>query len=107
MSGSVGGYAEKDLELQAPRRVAYPALDCLKLNLQTVNVRTRRNDACNRRRAMRGYGMYVDATSIARAMPNEGIQEDVWAAYVTLDTYNKDVSRDCLRGASPRVTECP
>jgi hypothetical protein len=24
---SVGGYAEKDLELQAPRRVAYPALD--------------------------------------------------------------------------------
>ncbi len=31
---SVGGYAEKDLELQAPRRVAYPALDCLKSNPQ-------------------------------------------------------------------------
>jgi len=29
-----GGYAEKDLELQAPRRVAYPALDCLKPNPQ-------------------------------------------------------------------------
>jgi hypothetical protein len=86
-------------------RVIWPKLDCLKPNLQTVNIRTRRNDACNRRRAMRGYGMYVDATSIARAMPSEGIQEDEWAAYVTLDTYNKDVSRDCLRGASPRVTE--
>jgi hypothetical protein len=29
-------------------------------------------------------------------MPNEGIQEDEWDAYVTLDTYNKDVPRDCL-----------
>jgi hypothetical protein len=86
-------------------RVIRSKLDCLKLNLQTVNIRTRRNDACNRRRAMRGHGMYVDATSMARAMPNEGIQEDEWATYVTLDTYNKDVSRDCLRGASPRVTE--
>jgi hypothetical protein len=38
-------------------------------------------------------------------MPSEGIQEDEWAAYVTLDTYNEDVPRDCLRGASPRVTE--
>jgi hypothetical protein len=24
-----------------------------------------------------------------RAMPSEGIEEDEWAAYVTLDTYNK------------------
>lgn len=38
-------------------------------------------------------------------MPSEGMEEDEWNAYVTLDTYNKDVPRDCLRDASPRVTE--
>ncbi|MDQ1532101.1 MAG: hypothetical protein QOE37_2221 [Microbacteriaceae bacterium] len=38
-------------------------------------------------------------------MSNEGIKGDEWTAYVTLDTYNRDVPRDCLRGASPRVTE--
>jgi hypothetical protein len=36
-------------------------------------------------------------------MPSEGMEEDEWNAYVTLDTYNKDVPRDCLRDASPRV----
>jgi hypothetical protein len=28
---------------------------------------------------------------------------DEWAAYVVLDTYNEDVPRDHLQGASPRV----
>ncbi|MCA1607336.1 MAG: hypothetical protein LC775_18145, partial [Acidobacteria bacterium] len=40
------------------------------------------------------------------AMPNEGIQEDEWTAYVTLETYNKDVPRDCLRGALRREALC-
>jgi hypothetical protein len=38
---------------------------------------------------------------------NESGQGDVWAAYVTLDTYDEDVPRDRLRGASPMATECP
>jgi len=41
------------------------------------------------------------------APPNEGGQGDEWAAYVVLDTYDEDVPRDRLRGASPRATECP
>jgi hypothetical protein len=38
-------------------------------------------------------------------MLREGIQGDEWAAYVTLDTYDGDVPRDRLKGASPKVTE--
>jgi hypothetical protein len=41
------------------------------------------------------------------APPSEGGQGDEWAAYVTLDTYDEDVPRDRLRGASPKATECP
>jgi hypothetical protein len=42
---SVGGHAEKDLELQAPRRVAYPAPYCLKPSLQKVEYGAYRKDA--------------------------------------------------------------
>jgi hypothetical protein len=43
-----------------------------------------------------------------RAVPSsEEGEGDEWAAYVVLDTYNEDVPRDHLQGASPRVTECP
>lgn len=43
-----------------------------------------------------------------RATPrSERGQGDEWAAYVVLDTYSKDVPRDRLQGASPKVTECP
>jgi hypothetical protein len=41
------------------------------------------------------------------APPSEGGQGDEWAAYVVLDTYDEDVTRDRLRGASPMATECP
>jgi len=41
------------------------------------------------------------------APPSEGGQGDEWAAYVVLDTYDEDVPRDRLRGASPMATECP
>jgi hypothetical protein len=43
-----------------------------------------------------------------RVVPSsEEGEGDEWAAYVALDTYNEDVPRDHLQGASPRVTECP
>ena len=44
---------------------------------------------------------------MAGAPPSEGGQGDEWAAYVVLDTYSEDVPRDHLKGASPKVTECP
>ena len=44
-SGSVGGRAEKDLHQLAPRRAAYPTLDCLKPSLQKVQDHTYRKDA--------------------------------------------------------------
>jgi hypothetical protein len=44
----------------------------------------------NRCRALRRYHSSTDVTSGVRAMPSEGIQGDELAAYVPLDTYNKD-----------------
>jgi hypothetical protein len=44
----------------------------------------------NRCRVLRWYRTSADATSGMRAMPNEGIQGDELAAYVPLDTYDKD-----------------
>ena len=39
-------------------------------------------------------------------MPNEGIEGDEWGAYVVLETFLDDGTRDDLLGASPMVTEC-
>ena len=40
-------------------------------------------------------------------MENDSIQGDEWDAYVTLDTFSTDGTRDGLTGASPTVTESP
>ena len=40
-----------------------------------------------------------------RAMGSEPIEGDEWDAYVMLDTFNANGTRDGLTGASPRVTE--
>ena len=40
-----------------------------------------------------------------KAMGNEPIEGDEWGAYVTLDTFTADGTRDGLTGASPMVTE--
>jgi hypothetical protein len=42
-----------------------------------------------------------------KAMGNEPIEGDEWGAYVTLDTFNTNGTRDGLTGASPTVTESP
>ncbi len=39
-----GGSRGKGPGIQAPRRVAYPALNCLKPNLQSMQVPIRRKD---------------------------------------------------------------
>ena len=39
-------------------------------------------------------------------MPSEGIQGDEWGAYVILETFLGDGTRDGLKDASPKITEC-
>jgi hypothetical protein len=41
------------------------------------------------------------------AMKNDFIEGDEWDAYVALDTFNANGTRDGLTGASPMVTESP
>jgi len=41
------------------------------------------------------------------AMENDSIQGDEWDAYVTLDTFSTNGTRDRLRDASPTATESP
>jgi len=38
-------------------------------------------------------------------MPSEGIEGDEWGAYVVLETFLGDGTRDDLSDASPTVTE--
>ena len=54
-----------------------------------------------------GMNRETGQPSRREASLNESGQGDEWAAYVTLDTYNEDVPRDRLSGASPTATECP
>ena len=41
------------------------------------------------------------------AMKNDFIEGDEWDAYVALDTFSTNGTRDGLTGASPMVTESP
>ena len=41
------------------------------------------------------------------AMKNDFIEGDEWDAYVALDTFSTNGTRDGLTGASPKVTESP
>lgn len=40
-------------------------------------------------------------------MTNEVIEGDEWGAYLTLDTFSTNGTRDRLRDASPMATESP
>src|SRR6188472_4463819 len=40
-----------------------------------------------------------------KAMGSEPIEGDEWGAYVTLDTFNTNGTRDRLKDASPKATE--
>ena len=42
-----------------------------------------------------------------KAMASEAIEGDEWGAYVTLDTFSTNGTRDRLSGASPKATESP
>ena len=40
-------------------------------------------------------------------MASEAIEGDEWGAYVMLDTFSANGTRDGLTGASPKATESP
>lgn len=67
-----GGRAEALRAARQGTRVTRRKLDCLNPNLQPGHRRPRRNDAWNRRRALRRLDGVADAPSGARAIPNEG-----------------------------------
>src|SRR3954471_9984225 len=59
-------------------------LDCLKPNLQSMQVPIRRKDLWNRRRALRRNEGCMTQPPERGATPSEGVEGDEWAAYVTL-----------------------
>jgi hypothetical protein len=61
------------------------------------------------RRATRGrsYSFRDRPPPTGGAMKNDFIEGDEWDAYVALDTFNTNGTRDGLTGASPMVTESP
>jgi hypothetical protein len=73
-----------------------------------VETHTRCSSACNaaspRGRPFAFCGLPLPT---GRAIGSEPIEGDGWDAYVTLDTFSTDGTRDGLTGASPRVTESP
>ena len=53
----------------------------------------------------RSYSFRDQPPPTGGAMKNDFIEGDEWDAYVTLDTFNTNGTRDGLPGASPMVTE--
>src|SRR5258708_807355 len=65
-------------------------LDCLKPNLQKVQMPARRKDTRHRRRVPGRSRPLAGPPFGCGAMSSEDIQGDEWAAYVALDTYDED-----------------
>jgi hypothetical protein len=55
----------------------------------------------------RSYNFRDRPPPTGRAMKNDFIEGDEWDAYVALDTFSANGTRDGLTGASPTVTESP
>ena len=72
-----------------------------------VEPHTRCHNASEQRRPEQTIKVSWSVSSAWRAMANEAIQGDEWAAYVTLETFSTTGTRDGLPDASPRATESP
>jgi hypothetical protein len=61
------------------------------------------------RSATRGSPFYFRGPPppTGKAMASEAIEGDEWGAYVTLDTFSTNGTRDRLQDASPTATESP
>ena len=82
-------------------------LDCLNPNPQWCNrtpAATAPESQCPRSGS---FGFRDRLPPPGGAMENDSIEGDEWDAYVALDTFSTDGTRDGLTGASPRATESP
>jgi hypothetical protein len=88
-------------------RVIGRKLDCLNPNPQ----RCKRTPAATapERSATRGrsFAFCGPQPPPGKAMASEAIEGDEWGAYVTLDTFSTNGTRDRLPDASPKATESP
>jgi hypothetical protein len=66
---------------------------------------TRCHNALGQRRPEQPTRVSWSVPSAWRAMANEAIHGDEWAAYVVLETFSTTGTRDGLPGASPMATE--
>ena len=80
-----GGHAQVSGVRCRETRVIWRKLDCLNLNLQTMQRIIRRKDTRNRRHACIDIVEGSMQPPECGAMPSEGIQGDEWGAYVTLE----------------------
>jgi len=88
-------------------RVIGRKLHCLNPNPQWCN-RTPAATAPGPQRPRSGSSEFRDRLPPpGGAMENDSIEGDEWDAYVTLDTFSTDGTRDGLKGASPTATESP
>ena len=88
---------------QDPRDRAKAALP--ESHSPAVEPHTRCHNASGQRRPEQAIKVAWPVPSVWRAMASEAIQGDEWAAYVVLETFSTNGTRDGLPGASPTATE--
>ena len=89
-------------------RVIGRKLDCLNPNLQRCNRTLAATASVTQRLPGADRSRFCGLPPpTGRAMGSEPIEGDEWDAYVMLDTFNANGTRDGLTGASPMVTESP
>ena len=93
-----------DTALQGPRDMAKATLP--KSQSPAVEPHTHRHRVYGRCCQERPVPVSRVVLSAWQAIESDSIQGDEWGAYVALDTCSTTGTRDRLRGASPRVTEC-
>ena len=70
-----------------------------------VEPHTRRYHIGYRRSQKPRVRLLLGVRPVCEPMRSERIQGDEWGAYVALETFLSDGTRDGLRGASPKATE--
>ena len=88
-------------------RVIRRKLYCLNPNPQWWNRTPAATTPVSQRPRSRPFGFRGLLPPPGGAMENDSIQGDEWDAYVTLDTFSTNGTRDRLQDASPKATESP
>jgi hypothetical protein len=93
--------------LSRKTRVIRRKLYCLNPNPQRWNRHTLCYSASKQRYQGRPVRFCGPPPPTGKAMAREAIDGDEWGAYVMLDTFSTNGTRDRLPDASPRATESP